>query len=93
MLKFMNRFTLSLILILSLASQKTSAEINLKPSPFACLDRDQREQVAIAFEENFACHQVLKQAVQAPQADWEIVLFAIAGGIVAGMVLDSQIHH
>lgn len=80
--------TLNLILL----SQETSGDVNLQPSPFSCLDRSQKERIATCFDQNFACHQALEKAGK-PTTDWEILLLAIAGGLVGGMLLDSRLHH
>lgn len=94
MLKLVLEFILTALLILMLFSQRSSgSEINLQPSPFACLDRSQKERIAICFEENFQCHEALAKVQPSPAPDWEIISLMIAGGIIGGMILDAQLHH
>jgi hypothetical protein len=92
MLKFLNRYTLSAMLILTIACQKTSAEVNLQPK-LMCLERGQVENALICCEQNIACHEALKSSVAPPHADWEIVALSIAGGIIGGMILNAQLNH
>ncbi len=88
---------LALFLILSLLLCSTRAlalEPNLQPSnSLSCLNREQKEQIEVCFEENLACHQALYGVQSSPRPSWEFVALGIAAGMVTGMILNSQLHH
>lgn len=93
MLKFVNRFTLCLILILTLLSTRTAAaEANLKPSPWACLDRAHKEQVDVCLRENDMCHMALMKDDEAQPLNWEQYTLAGLAGIIAGAFLEGYLH-
>ncbi len=79
------------MLLLMINCEKISAsEINLQPSPFACLTRDAKDRVASCFDSNFECHLALSKATQPAALDWKTLALAIAGGLIAGAVVE---HH
>ncbi len=80
------------MMILTLNSPKTWAEVNLHPKT-VCIDREQEEKFVICFEQNMLCHQALRNSVAAPHADWQVIAIAIAGGIIAGLVAAEQMRH
>ena len=59
-------------------------------NPFPCLSREQKEKIAVCFQENFACHQALADAAIAPPPTWEYVAFGALAGILAGILIDSR---
>ncbi len=76
-----------------LCCQKTSAEVNLLPNPYSCLERDQKENIAVCFEQNFDCHEALKSIAKDEKSDWQSWALAFGGGIIAEMILANQLHH
>ena len=90
-MKSLLRITLSAMLILLLSSQELSAAVNLQPSPKLCIDRETEEKFVNCFETNLACHDALKRISADQTASWETIALAVAGGLVAGMVLAQQI--
>lgn len=92
MLKFVNRFTLSVMLLLTLCSQKvTAADLNLSPSGYSCLDRQHKEAVEVCFQENDVCHQALMKDDEPEPPSWEQYSLAGLAGIIAGAFLDGYL--
>lgn len=81
--------TLSLLLC---STKIWASEINLHPSDYSCLSRDQKEKINVCFDENFACHEALDKVQSKPMPSWELVALGIAAGMITGMVLDAQLH-
>ena len=83
-----------LLAILTLIVRSTPswpADANLLPVKHP--DRSWDEQFVNCFEERLNCYAKLKQVVQPPHADWEVVALSIAGGILGGMFLDHNLNH
>lgn len=94
MRKLWKLFILLATTTLTLKCPISLAELNLKPKPFSCLSRQQKEKVLGCFEQNVICHQALvKISKQQEPFDWETIFLSVAGGFVAGMILDAQLHH
>ncbi len=93
MLKLSPKLTLLVMLILMLSSKPLSAEINFRPKPPVCINRDQEEKFVECFEENLACHEALRRSIVTSPTSWSMIALSVAGGLIAGMILDSQIHH
>lgn len=90
-------FTLSLLLSLTLCSQRISAQEQAPlPKPdFSGLSREQKEAIVICFSENESCHASLSHALSPPTYKNEYPEFigALILGLVGGMILEYQIHH
>jgi hypothetical protein len=84
---------LSVMVMLSLNSRPTSAEVTTQLDPFACLDRKAKDRINEAFDTNFECHQSLAKAAKVERLDWETLILSVLGGVVAGMVVENQIRH
>lgn len=65
------------------------------PKPdFTSLTRVERENIAICFQENAACHETLKHMTITPvQDDWAVLITAVVVGVIGGIVLDHQWIH
>jgi len=56
----------------------------------------EKQDIAICYDENFQCHQMLLQMAKVSAEatpKWQIIVAAILGGVVTGMVADSKLHH
>lgn len=71
----------------------TTSGLNLNPRPLLCITREQEEQFVECYEQNALCHDALNQAASDSQPNWQTIALAIAGGLLTGMAIDSQLHH
>jgi hypothetical protein len=82
MRKSNNKLKVLISLALISFSLKTSAqEINLKPD-FGCLSLEQKQKIAIAFEENKACHESLKLASDTEQPIKNLAIAFLVGAVL-----------
>ncbi len=86
-----------MIAILILSWPKTlSAVPSVSNIDFKCLTTEQKQSIAICYDENFQCHQTLIEMAKVSEpkpTDWEIVIMSALGGILGGVVLQNQLHH
>lgn len=95
MLRQFQKITLSAMLIWTLSSKELLA-LELEPEPqgtFACLSRDQKEKIVDCFSRVQICEAaVVTPMVPDESRIWTAVALSLAGGIVAGMILNAEIH-
>jgi hypothetical protein len=85
-------FAFFLILNSTLFSQKTLAEEALPRPEFSCLERDQKEKIAVCFSQNETCHEALKKSQTTPIQDvWSVLLTATLLGVLGGLVLGPPV--
>jgi len=71
-------------------SAKTWAQEPPKPDSYTQLPREQREVIAVCFEENAECHRSLKRSDAAVQDEWQVLIVAGLMGFVGGLVVAHQ---
>jgi hypothetical protein len=82
-----------LSLSLMLCSLKTLALDEIpRPEPYTSLTREQKESIAICFQQNLACHESLHAAEASTQNDWTFFLGSFILGSVATIILEAQVH-
>ena len=80
-----------LTLKLLLSSNTTLADEIPRPD-FSCLTRQEKENIAVCFQENADCHLSLSKATSSPvQDDWSILLTAGLVGVIGGLVMAHQV--
>ena len=83
-----------LILFLMLSWQSTlQAQSEITPPNLKCLTRVEKQALEITFEENEQCQRDLRASYESEKSDWLFFSLAMVLGAVAGVVVESQVHH
>lgn len=80
------------MLILMLNCQKTSAlELNPKPN-LSCLSHEEKIEIANTYSDLEICHVMVERQTRSDHDYWTAIEISILGGIIAGALLNQQLH-
>lgn len=72
-----------------LSSQKTWAGSPLTLKNFACLTHEEKVSVASCYDENFICHEALKETSKPAPPNWGgLAIMLLSGIVVGGLAVD-----